>query len=120
MQINNSQKNLIEKEVIALATVNEDGSPNVIPVAEARVVEANKILITDNFMKLTAKNIKRDSRVCISVWSKDGEEGYKFIGEAKYFGQGKWFKQVKKMQENEGLPAKAAVLVEVTDIYELG
>lgn len=120
MQINGSQKNLLEKEAIALATVNEDGSPNVIPVAEARVVESNKVLITDNFMKLTANNLKRDPRVCISVWSKDWEEGYKFVGQADYQETGKWVDKVKQMKENKGLPAKAAVLVSVEDIYQLG
>ena len=120
MQINDSQKNLLEKEDIALATVNEDGSPKVIPVAEARVVNADQILITDNFMEMTASNLKRDPRVCLSVWSKDWEEGYKFVGKADYQEKGKWVDRVKQMKANKGLPAKAAVLVRVKDIYQLG
>lgn len=120
VEINQRQKELLETEATALATVNPDGSPNVIAVGYVKVVSPTKIVITDNYMRRTNKNIESDSRVCLAVWTKDWEEGYKFAGKAKYYTTGKWVKFVKEIRENKGYPAKSAVVVEVEGIYKLG
>ena len=99
--------------------MNIDGSPNLIAVAYAKVQYPNKIVITDNFMKRTPENIKRDSRICLAVWTKDWDEGYKFQGLAKYYSKGKYYELVKKLKENEGYPAKGALVVLVNDITKL-
>lgn len=87
MIINTRQKKLLETEAVAVATVNKDGSPNVIAIGFAKVVSSKEIVITDNYMKITIDNIKREPRVCLAVWTKDWEEGYKFVGEAEYENQ---------------------------------
>ena len=120
MKINQRQKELLETEAIAVATINSDGSPNLIAVALAKVVSSSTIVITDNFMKQTPENIRKDPRVCLAVWTKDWKEGYKFVGKAEYQTQGKWAKFVKEMKENKGFPAKAAIVVSIENIYKLG
>lgn len=121
MNIIDRQKELLETEAIAVATINEDGSPNVIAVSDAKVVDSSTIVITDNYMKRTPENIKKDSRVCLAVWSKNWSEGgYKFVGTAEYQTAGKWVTYVKAMKENEDFPAKAAIVINVTAIYKLG
>ncbi|HUS59947.1 MAG TPA: pyridoxamine 5'-phosphate oxidase family protein [Nevskiaceae bacterium] len=119
MKINKRQKELLETEAVAVGTLNKDGSPNVIAIGYARVVSLTEIVITDNFMKVTNENIKRDSRVCLAVWTKDWEEGYKFVGKAEYQAKGKWAKFVKEMKENKDMPAKGAIIVKVSNIYKL-
>lgn len=120
MTITDRQKQLLETEAVAVATINEDGSPNLIAIGYARVVAPDTIVITDNFMKHTPENIKRDPRICLAVWTKDWEEGYKFVGKAEYQASGKWADYVKAMKENKGYLAKAAVVVAVEGIYKLG
>ena len=120
MKISKRQKELLETEAVAVATINPDGSPNVIVIGYAKVVSPTEIVVTDNFMKLTRENIERDPRVCLAVWTKDWEEGYKFVGEAEYHTKGKWAKFVKELEENKGYPAKGAIVVKVEKIYELG
>jgi len=120
MKITERQKGLLETQAIALATINEDGSPNLIAIVWAKVVSPTTIVITDNFMKHTPENIKRDPRICLAVWTKDWEEGYKFAGKAEYQNSGKWAEFVKGMKENKGYPAKAAIVVSVENIYKLG
>jgi len=119
MKINNQQKELLEKNEVVLATVNKDGSPNAIIVAELRVVEPSKVVITDNFMEITNENIKKDPRVCLVVYSEDWREGYKFTGKAEYQTEGKWAEFVKQVEANNGLPAKGAIVFEVERVYEL-
>jgi predicted pyridoxine 5'-phosphate oxidase superfamily flavin-nucleotide-binding protein len=110
-------KNLIEKNPVALATVMEDNKPNVIGVAGVKVVLENRILITDNYMNQTVKDILNNKNVCLEVWDKD-LKGYKLIGDAEYFTVGEWKKIIEEMPENKGLPAKGAILVNVSKIIE--
>jgi predicted pyridoxine 5'-phosphate oxidase superfamily flavin-nucleotide-binding protein len=118
MEINTHQKQMVETLPLGVATVNEDGSPNLIVVLEARVISGNKILITDNYMKQTVTNLQKNSRVTLGVWT--NKEGYKFIGEAEYHTLGKWLDYIKNMPENKGEPAKGAILVTVEKIIKLG
>src|SRR4030042_1984384 len=120
MKITERQKTLLEKEAVAVATINEDGSPNLIAIGYAKVVFPTIIVITDNYMKLTTKNIRRDPRICLAVWTKDWEEGYKFTGKAEYQTKGKWADFVKRMPENKNMSAKGAIVVTVDNIFKLG
>lgn len=119
IKISDQQKRLIEAENIALATVNSNGRPNVIAVACCKVVGDDKILITDNFMNKTRKNLLENGKIALAVWSKDGEEGYQFKGTAAYFTSGEWKKMVDLMPDNKGLAHKAAVLVAVEEVWNL-
>ncbi len=120
IEITQRQKELLETEAVAVATINTDGSPNVIAISYAKVAEQDAVIITDNFMKQTVENIKKDPRICLAVWTKDWNEGYKFIGKAQYYTTGVWMNYVKKMKENKNLPAKGAIVINVNGIYKLG
>jgi len=120
MEISDRQKELIESEAVAVATINADGSPNLIAVGFVKVIDPTSILITDNYMNHTPENIKNDSRICLAVWTKDWNEGYKFNCKATYFTEGKWVDYVKNLQENKGYPAKGAILCGVDGIFKLG
>lgn len=119
IKINQAQKKLIESRVLGFATCDLDNKPNVIAVACAKVVGNDKVLITDNYMDKSKQNLAKNNKVAVVVWSKDEEEGYQFKGTAQYLTTGKWKKFVEEMKENKGLPAKAAVLVTVEEIYRL-
>lgn len=115
IKINNKHKKLIEENPIALGTVDESNNPNVIAIAYAKVISPNQILITDNYMKKTIKNIKYNNNICLNVWDKEWE-GCKIIGKVKYFTNGKWKRYVEQMVENKGLSAKGALLVTVSSL----
>lgn len=57
IKIKKKLKKLIEDETLALATSNQKNQPNVITVTYCQVVNEDKILITDNFMNKTRKNL---------------------------------------------------------------
>ncbi len=46
MEITKRQKELLETEAVAVATINKDGSPNVIAIGYAKVVSPIEIVIT--------------------------------------------------------------------------
>lgn len=116
--INEKAKQIIENNPVAFATVDESGNPNVIGVAFVKVLEANKILITDNYMTKTKENLSINKNICLASWDKDWN-GYKIIGTAEYFSNGEWQDYVKKMPENEGLSAKGAVVITISSVIDL-
>ncbi len=107
---------IIENNPVALATISGD-KPYAIGVAYCKVVDKDTILITDNFMSSTVENIMKNNNVALVVWDKKWD-GIQILGKAKYYKEGKWLNYVKKMKENEGLPAKGAILVKVGKIIE--
>lgn len=111
-------KDLLENRGIALVSMNENGSPHLIAVAYAKVVE-NKIIITDNFMKTTSENIKRNPKVLLAVWN-ENFEGYRIEGSAEYHDKGSWLKFVKGLKKNECSPAKGAIVVTISETVKLG
>ena len=113
----NKIKNLIEKNPAALATVTSGNKPNIIGVAFVKVVSDNKIVITDNYMNQTLRDILKNRNVCLIFWD-SLMQGYKLVGQANYFTRGKWFEYVKVMKENSNLPAKGAILIKVTKIIK--
>ena len=108
-------KNIIEKNPVALATVMDSGKPNVLGVACVRVVSDTEMVITDNYMNQTLKDILNNKNICLLVWGKD-LKGYKMIGRAEYFKSGNWVNFIKSLPDNAGLPAKGAILVKVEKI----
>lgn len=111
-------KKMIEENAVAFATVDKDNKPNVIGVAYLKVVSDNQVVITDNYMKQTRENLEKNNNVCLAVWDKKWN-GYKIIGTAEYFTEGKWKEFIKEMSENKGLPAKGAILVTVSKVIKL-
>ena len=116
--INSKIKSIIENNPLALATVNANNTPNVIGVACVKVISKDQILITDNFMKQTRKNILTNPSVCTAVWDKEWN-GYKLIGKATYHTTGKWKNKIKSIPENNGLAAKGAIVVKISKIIKL-
>jgi len=115
--IDKLHKRLIEENPVALATIHE-GKPNLIVTAFLKVVSPNQILVTDNYMNTTIKDLTENGDVCLAVWNHDWN-GLKIIGKAKYHSEGEWLSKVKAMKENEGLPAKGAIIIDVEKIVAL-
>ena len=110
-------KNIIENNPASLSTVMTDGRPNAVGVACVKVVSETELVITDNYMNQTPNDIIANKNVCLLVWDSE-MKGYKILGQAEYFTTGKWLDFVKEMPENEGLPAKGAILVIVEKIIK--
>jgi predicted pyridoxine 5'-phosphate oxidase superfamily flavin-nucleotide-binding protein len=121
IKITPKQKKLIESLdlALALATCDSGNNPNVVGVACCRVFDNNKILITDNFMNKTRKNLLENNKAAVAVWSSNMTEGYQFKGKVEYLTKGKWQQMVNEDPENEGLAHKAAVLLHVEEIWDL-
>ena len=119
IEINQKIKDLLEKKVVAFSTVGSDFGPNVIAVSFPKVVDRNKILITDNLMNKTRENILKNKKVSIAVWNEDPEIGYQLKGEAEYITDGDWKNLVDNMDNNKDFVHKAAIVITVYEIWDL-
>lgn len=113
-------KSVFEKSTIAFATVDQNYFPNTIAVADCKVVSDNQVLITDNFMNKTRQNLDINQKVSLSFWTSDENcQAFQFKGHASVFIDGDWKKNVDQDPANAGLAHKAAILVTVTEIWDL-
>ena len=122
IEINEELKKLIEENALAFATIDEKENPHCIAVAFVKVVSKNQILVTDNYMVETVKNIQQNPNAALSVWNKDWKEncvGYELRGTAEYFTSGKWYEMIKQIPENKEEPCKGAVLITINKIKKL-
>jgi len=106
-------------QVWSVATADKDGMPNVVPIAFAKVLSDDEILLVDNFLDKTKANIKADPKVAISVWDLEQLKGYQFKGTARIETSGTVFDEGVKMVESvmPQLETRSAVIVTVTEIY---
>lgn len=109
-------KKYIERSVLAVGTLYSK-QPHVIAVSCVKVLSKNKVLITDNFMRKTTRNIKKNNKISLCLWGNQG--GYEITGTANYYNKGKWLNFVKSMKKNKGLPAKGAIIVNIKNISQL-
>jgi len=122
VEINEELKRLIEENALAFATVDEKGNSHCIAVGFVKVVSKNQILVTDNYMVETVKNIQQNPNAALSVWNKDWKEkcvGYELRGTAEYFTTGKWYEMIKQIPENKEEPCKGAILITINKIKKL-
>jgi len=122
IKINKELKKLIEGNTLAFATADKNGNPHCIVVAFVKVISKNQILVTDNYMVKTIKNIKTNPEVALITWNKEWKEkciGYELRGIAEYFTKGKWHEMIKQIPENEKEPCKGAILITINKIKKL-
>jgi uncharacterized protein len=110
----------VEKDLVFLATSTNEGIPNVVPIGFARPIDEETILIADNYMNKTRKNLEENPN--ISLVTKDATKcPYQFKGKIEIFEAGKYFDIVTEWGQNAmtKLTPKAAILMKVSEIYSI-
>ncbi|MBN2052537.1 pyridoxamine 5'-phosphate oxidase family protein [Candidatus Woesearchaeota archaeon] len=100
-------RDLIQRNAVALAAIDPEGKPHCIAVGDVKVVSQNQVLIGDNYMVETTRNIQNNKNVSLVVWCDNWKEtctGYELRGTAEYFKEGKWREMIKKSPQR--IPCK--------------
>ena len=108
-----------EVPIMAFATADKDGIPNVVAIASKKIINDNTIITIDTFHDKTIRNIKQNSNVSIAMW-KDSV-GYQIVGKAEYYTKGKIFDAGKEwiLKLKPQKIVKGVIEIKVTDIYYL-
>ena len=112
MKIPNEMRKTLEGKIVAFSSIKDAIYPNAIAVEINKVIEDNKVLITDNYMNQTLNDIKQNQNVAILIWN--NERSYKLLGEAQYYTEGSYYEMVKPL--NDGYPCKGVIVVEIKTI----
>jgi uncharacterized protein len=109
-------KSAIEKQdVIPVATSDQDCVPNVVYIAYLKVMDDETILIADNYLDKTRRNILSNGNISFVVHDQD-KGSYQVKGKAQRFTEGEMFEEVKKWVSDK-LPKEAAVVMKVEKVY---
>jgi len=115
------------KFCLYLATVDEQGVPNVVPVGSGQVLDEQTILLADNFMGKTRHNLERNPRAALAVADEGALEGYQLKGHAELVGSGPLLERVRQHMEeacrrfgiSPPIVPRAAVVFRVEEVYAL-
>jgi len=113
-KINDEMRSLLDETAIwVLASADNSGMPNAVPIFFTKILDNGNLLLVDNFMNKTLENINQNPRVSVSVW-KD-KEGYQFKGTAAVESSGANFEQGKELAKDRN--PKGVVVVALTSVY---
>ncbi len=113
-------KDMIATQQCFVGTVNADGTPNVAPKRSTRVLSDNSLIFTEGTGGATYTNIKRGSKVSVSVVNREILDGYRFVGTASLLESGELYEQAAAMSAKLGMPKPhAVVVINLTEIHSL-
>jgi hypothetical protein len=113
-------KDMVASQQCFVGTVNADGTPNVAPKRSTRVLSDDSLIFTEGTGGTTYANIKRGSKVAISVVNREILDGYRFLGTPTAQDSGELYDQAAAMSAKMGLPKPyAVVVIKITGIHSL-
>ena len=116
-KLTDEMKELMSKQLAYIATVSSDGMPNIGPKRTMRIVDDSTLMYNENTGKQTMQNIKDNARVAIAYVDWENLDGYRFVGKAEIFTEGKIFDDA--VEWAKGKVPKAVVLIRIEEIYTL-
>ncbi|MEL7569752.1 MAG: pyridoxamine 5'-phosphate oxidase family protein [Eubacteriaceae bacterium] len=93
-----------------------DDMPNVVPVLFKTIDENDNLVLFDVFMNKTEKNIKKNSKIALTVYDMETLKGYQLKGSAQCSTEQALLDGGNSVTKNFGLETKGAVIVKVNQI----
>lgn len=109
-----------EGKIIAFATCDKKGWPNVVPILQHWWLDGDDMVIGDLLLKASRYNVLNDGRICISAWDEGTGEGYKLKGKARYETAGAEYDYAKKeIRKTKPDDPKGVVIISFTAVYDI-
>ena len=113
-------KDMIATQQCFVGTVNADGTPNVAPKRSTRVLSDDSLIFTEGTGGATYANIKRGSKVAISIVNREILDGFRFIGSASLQESGELYEQAVVISAKLGMPKPfGVVVIHIDEIHSL-
>lgn len=120
-KLSQEMKDMVATHQCYVATVNEDGTPNIGPKRSTRVLDDEHLAYNEGTAKLTWANVRRGSKVAIAVADREVLKGFRFIGTPEIIDSGELYEKAVAMAKERGFPPpKAVIRLKVERIYNLG
>jgi predicted pyridoxine 5'-phosphate oxidase superfamily flavin-nucleotide-binding protein len=113
-------KDMIATQQCFVGTVDADGNPNVAPKRSTRVLSDDSLIFTEGTGGATYANIKRGSKVSVSVVNRETLDGYRFVGTTTLQEGGELYEQAAAMSAKMGMRKPfAVVVIHIAEIHSL-
>ena len=121
------QRFVREQRLGFVASLNDDGSPNLSPKGTTTVLDGDHLVFADIRSPGTVENLRRDPRCEINVVDPILRKGYRFRGTAEVHSDGPRFDELVAWYEDRGIEAwheagrriRAVVLIEIHQVRPL-
>jgi uncharacterized protein len=116
-------KALMSSQQVFVGTASPDGKPSIGLKGSARVQDDEHIVFFEMAGGRTWENIQKNPQVAIVVADRTKMQGFRFEGKVEeLLTSGPLYEEAKKLSEAMKIPVppKAAVVVEIKEIYDLG
>ena len=100
---------------VVLATVDENGNPNIIYVTCVAAFSNQKLVVADNYFDKTRKNLKSGCKGAMLFMTKSGK-AYQVKGSMEYLTEGPVFEHMKTWNPSKH-PGHAAAVLNVEEVY---
>ena len=113
-------KDMISTQQCFGGTINANATPNVAPKRSTRVLSDDSLIFTEGTGGATYTNIKRSSKVSISIVNREILGGYRFVGTPSLQESGELYEQAAAMSAKLGMPKPYAVtIIHIDEIHSL-
>ncbi|KRM71753.1 pyridoxamine 5'-phosphate oxidase family protein [Lacticaseibacillus brantae] len=111
---------MIGEQLNFLATVDEDGNPQVGPKGTMRVFDETHLIYNEETGKQAWHNLHQNGKAAVAVVDRPALKGFRFEGTVEFHDEDQIFKDAQAFAEARHLPdAIAAVVIKVERIYKL-
>jgi predicted pyridoxine 5'-phosphate oxidase superfamily flavin-nucleotide-binding protein len=107
-----------QQRVLPIATADMTGKPNVVFVGVWKILDDETIMIVDNYLYKTKKNIEENPRLAFVVYDREKKKSFQLKCSVNIETSGKRFEEARTMAESKKLPGNAAVILTVKEIYD--
>jgi predicted pyridoxine 5'-phosphate oxidase superfamily flavin-nucleotide-binding protein len=113
------RETLEKQKPVPIATASKTGVPNVVFIGLLKIVDDETLMIADNFFYKTASNLKENPKISVLCYSSETKKSFQIKGNVTLYKEGENFNQMREWVHgiNNKLPAKACVMVKITEIY---
>ncbi|GAB4252245.1 MAG: hypothetical protein Kow00122_10010 [Thermoleophilia bacterium] len=118
----NAQRTMEKGHNVWVATVGEDGWPNVAIKGSGALLDDEHLYFADLFSKKTRANLAHDNRVAVGIFDPEGKVAVQVKGHAETVTDGDLFRQVAERIAGlqAGLPPiQAVVRIQVKSVWDL-
>ncbi|UXM84702.1 pyridoxamine 5'-phosphate oxidase family protein [Methanococcus aeolicus] len=118
VKLTEEMKKSLNEAIVFLGTASKDRIPNIAPMKALKVIDDETVVICDNFMLKTLKNIKENPNVSIAT-ADCRENPFQYKGVAEYHTEGEWFEIAKEIDAQFNKIPKGAIVIKIKEVYNL-
>jgi predicted pyridoxine 5'-phosphate oxidase superfamily flavin-nucleotide-binding protein len=102
MKMSEEIRQMLDENIVYLATSTIEGKPNVVPIGLCQAVNNDQLIIIDVMFDKTRKNLEANPMVAISFTDQNRWESYQLKGKAEIHTEGPIFEQMLQIRERKG------------------